>query len=85
MLPLANGKTANLEVLCQDEGFRKAVGAVLETVNKDLAQIEKIRRFTIASAPFTTENGMMTPTLKNRRHKIREAYWEALDALYGKG
>ena len=81
----ANGKTANLEVLCQDDGFRKAMASVLEPVNKDLAQIEKIRRFTIASAPFTTENGMMTPTLKIRRHKIREAYWEALDALYGKG
>ena len=81
----ANGKTANLEVLCEDDGFRKAIAAVLETVNKDLAQIEKIRRFTIASAPFTTDNGMMTPTLKNRRHKIRESYWEALDALYGKG
>jgi long-chain acyl-CoA synthetase len=80
-----NGKTANLEVLRDDEGFKKAVGQVLERINRDLAQIEKVRRFIIAREPFTTDNGMMTPTLKNRRHKIREAYWEELDALYGKG
>jgi len=27
----------------------------------------------------------MTPTLKVRRHKVRENYWEKLDALYGRG
>jgi len=80
-----NGRSANLETLCDDEGFRKAVGQVVDRVNKDLAQIEKIRRFVVAREAFTTENGMMTPTLKIRRHKIRENYWEKLDALYGRG
>ncbi|WPZ36064.1 long-chain fatty acid--CoA ligase [Thalassobaculum sp. OXR-137] len=81
----ANGKTANLSVLAEDEGFRKAVSAAIDRVNTDLAQIEKVRRFQVATEPFTTENGMMTPTLKIRRHKIRENYYERLDRLYGKG
>ncbi|MEQ8587799.1 MAG: long-chain fatty acid--CoA ligase [Thalassobaculaceae bacterium] len=81
----ANGKTANLAVLAEDEGFHKAVSAAIERVNADLAQIEKLRRFKIATEAFTTENGMMTPTLKIRRHKIREHYYERLDGLYGKG
>jgi long-chain acyl-CoA synthetase len=38
----------------------------------------------LADGPFTTENAMMTPTLKIRRHKIREAYWQRLDSLYGR-
>ncbi len=80
-----NGRTANIEALCDDEGFRKAVGQAVDRVNGDLAQIEKIRRFVVAREPFTTENGMMTPTLKIRRHKIRENYWEKLDGLYGRG
>lgn len=80
-----NGRSANLETLCDDEAFRKAVGQIVDRVNKELAQIEKIRRFVVAREPFTTENGMMTPTLKIRRHKIRENYWEKLDALYGRG
>jgi len=36
----------------------------------------------IASEPFTPSNGLMTPTLKIRRHAIRDAYCAALDALY---
>ncbi|MCR9070600.1 MAG: AMP-dependent synthetase/ligase [Alphaproteobacteria bacterium] len=81
----ANGKTANLAVLAEDEGFHKAVSAAVDRVNADLAQIEKVRRFKIATEPFTTENGMMTPTLKIRRHKIREHYYERLDGLYARG
>ncbi len=80
-----NGRAASLEALCDDDGFRKAVGQAVERVNGGLAQIEKIRRFVVAREPFTTENGMMTPTLKVRRHKVRENYWEKLDGLYGKG
>jgi long-chain acyl-CoA synthetase len=36
----------------------------------------------IASEPFATANGLMTPTLKIRRHAIRDAYCAELDALY---
>jgi len=36
----------------------------------------------IASEPFTPGNGLMTPTLKIRRHAIRDAYCAALNALY---
>ena len=46
--------------------------------------IERIRRFAIAPEGFTIDNGMMTPTMKVRRHKIVEAYGERLDGLYDK-
>jgi len=81
----AAGRPADLAALCDDEDFRKAVGQTVDRVNANLAQIEKIRRFIVASEAFTTDNGMMTPTLKIRRHKIRENYWEKLDALYARG
>ena len=32
---------------------------------------------------FTVENEMMTPTLKIRRHKVREKFSAQLEALYG--
>jgi long-chain acyl-CoA synthetase len=32
---------------------------------------------------FTIDNEMLTPSMKIRRHKIREVYGERLDALYG--
>ncbi|HXP12250.1 MAG TPA: long-chain fatty acid--CoA ligase, partial [Stellaceae bacterium] len=62
----------------------KAVNEAVARVNAVLPALERIRRFLIAEEPFTTTNGQMTPTLKIRRHIIRRAYGEALDALYEK-
>ena len=36
----------------------------------------------VADAPFTTDNGEMTPSLKVRRHVVRARYGTRLDALY---
>ena len=47
-----------------------------------LSPNERVRRFVIAGEAFTIANGQMTPTLKIKRHVIREAYGAALDALY---
>ena len=80
-----NGTSADLAALADNAAFKKAIGNAVDRVNENQALIEKVRRFIIASEPFTTDNGMMTPTLKIRRHKIREKYYETLDALYGKG
>ena len=44
--------------------------------------IEKVRRFILADEPFSVENEQLTPSMKIRRHIIREAYGERLDALY---
>ena len=81
----ANDAPADLAALAGDEDFTKAIAGVMERINANLSQIEKVRRVTIATEAFTTDNTMMTPTLKIRRHKIREAYWERLDGLYGRG
>lgn len=78
----ANGAEANLAALAENQDFAKAVNAVMDRVNANLSQIEKVRRIIIATEAFSTENAMMTPTLKIRRHKICEAYSERLNALY---
>jgi long-chain acyl-CoA synthetase len=75
-----------LAALAADPGFAKAIGAIVARANQALSPIERVRRFVIADEPFTVANGQMTPTLKIRRHTIREAYGPALDTLYdGKG
>lgn len=58
------------------------VSRAIERVNAGLSTIEKIRRHLVAPQPFTTDNLMLTPTMKIRRHVIRQHYGEALDALY---
>ena len=71
-----------MPTLAADPDFVKAIGAAVARVNQGLAPIERVRRFAIAGEPFTIANGQMTPTLKVRRHAIREAYGAALDTLY---
>jgi len=81
-----HGVKPELSALAADTGFAKAIGEIVARVNQTLSPIERIRRFVIADEPFTVANGQMTPTLKIRRHAIREAYGRALDTLYeGKG
>ena len=63
---------------------KEAVQTAVDRANSRLSQIEKVRRFIIADEPFGTENGQMTPTLKAKRHIIREVYGKKLDALYPK-
>ena len=60
----------------------KALSAAVDRVNQDLSVIEKVRRFILADEPFTVENQQLTPSIKIRRHVIKEVYGERLDALY---
>ena len=50
-----------------------------------LSPIERVRRFHVMPEPFSIENGLMTPTLKLRRHLIVKAYRDLIEGLYGAG
>lgn len=77
-----NGKPADIAALAEDDDFRKAIAAAVDRVNDDLSVIERVRRFIVTPEAFTIENQMMTPSLKIRRHIIRENYGDQLEALY---
>jgi long-chain acyl-CoA synthetase len=81
-----NAASVDLAGLAADPRFAKAIGAAVTRVNRTLAPVERVRRFVIASEPFTIANGQMTPTLKVKRHAVREIYTAAINSLYdGKG
>ena len=77
------GKGGDLEALREDADLHKALSAAVDRVNKNLSNIEKVRRFIVADEPFGIENGQMTPTMKIRRHVIKERWGTELEALYG--
>ena len=58
------------------------VGEAVARVNTDLSVVEKVRQFALADEAFTIENEEMTPSMKIRRHKIKERYGDRLDGLY---
>ena len=77
-----SGASCNFAALKDDPAFKAAIGVAVERVNADLSQVERIRRFIIADAPFAIENEQLTPSLKIRRHVLRDVYGARLDALY---
>ena len=80
----ANKRTCHFNILAKDPDFIRAVSEAVDRVNKELSVIEKVRRFILADEPFTVDNEMLTPSIKIRRHVIKEKYGERLDALYKK-
>jgi long-chain acyl-CoA synthetase len=78
----AQGRKA--DALRDDPEYMRALSAAVDRVNRELSVIEKVRRFILADAPFTVENQQLTPSIKIRRHVLKEVYGERLDALYKK-
>jgi long-chain acyl-CoA synthetase len=80
----ANGRPKDPASLRDDADYHRALSAAVDRVNADLSVIEKVRRFILADAPFSTDNEQLTASIKIRRHVIRAAYGERLDGLYKK-
>jgi long-chain acyl-CoA synthetase len=79
-----NDKPNDPAALAKDPAFQQTMAAGVERANAMLNNLERIRKFAIVDAPFTTENEMLTASLKIRRHKIREKFGAVLDGLYGR-
>jgi len=66
-----------------DQEINTLISEEVKKANESLSSIEKIRKFIVILEPFSTDNGLLTPTMKVRRHKVKEIYGEALNDLYG--
>ena len=55
---------------------------LLQDVNQELAEYEQLRMIVVAPAPWTIENGCLTPTLKIRRSRIEAAVEVQVNAWY---
>ena len=77
-----NSEKFDMGGLTRLPAFRSAMRAAVDRVNAELSVVEKVRQFAFADEPFTIENEQMTPSMKIRRHKIRELYGARMDALY---
>ena len=53
-----------------------------DRVNGQLSVIEKVRKFDLADEAFTIENEQMTPSMKIRRHVLKQVYADRIAALY---
>jgi long-chain acyl-CoA synthetase len=68
----------------RDPRIRADVQRAVDYANEAVSRAESIRAFTLVDGEFTEENGMLTPSLKVKRHAVHVAYADEIEALYTK-
>jgi long-chain acyl-CoA synthetase len=79
---IANDYKCDFAALSDNPMYKAALMTAVDRVNRDLSVIEKVRRVVVADAPFAIDNEQLTPSMKIRRHVLKDVYGARLDALY---
>ena len=69
-------------IVLEKEIKKEIIKEIIENINKNLAIVEKIKKFIVIDKDFTIENKMLTPTLKLKRKEIIKNYKQELENLY---
>jgi long-chain acyl-CoA synthetase len=72
------------DALASDDKVRGLLKAEVERLSEKFKGFESVREFALITEDFTTDNGMLTPSLKLKRRKVMEVHGPAIDALYTK-
>jgi len=69
-------------IVSEQEIKEEKIKLIIENTNKNLALIERIKKFIIINNEFTIDNGMLTPTLKLKRKEIIKNFLKQIESLY---
>ncbi len=72
------------EGIVKDDRVRALLKQEIDKLGAAFKGFESIQDFALVDQDFTTDNGMLTPSLKLKRRKVLEAYGPVIDALYAK-
>jgi long-chain acyl-CoA synthetase len=56
---------------------------IVEALNRELSQFERIKKFRLLPREFTIEAGELTPTMKVKRKAVEEHFAADIEAIYG--
>jgi long-chain acyl-CoA synthetase len=79
LAPPLSGDTA---ALLKDERVRSLFKKEIEKHSAEFKGFESVKDFALIADDFTTDNGMLTPSLKLKRRKVVEVYGALFDQLY---
>lgn len=71
----------SVEDLAKHPKVHEIIQREIDEMNEHLAQFEKVKKFTIVTEEFTTEN-FLTPSLKIKRKVVSEKYKKEIEAMY---
>lgn len=70
------------EELANDERVKQLIDSEVQTTCQKMKKYEVPHAWALV-APFTAANGMLTPKMSIRRHKVVEAYADVIALMYG--
>ncbi len=80
-----NGKRKSPEELCVDADVIALIREEIDPLQADFATFERVRDFRLLPAPFSIEDGTLTPTLKAVRRVVERKYAALIDEIYTAG
>ncbi|MGD0527254.1 MAG: long-chain fatty acid--CoA ligase [Polyangiaceae bacterium] len=72
------------EAIAKDDRVRSLLKQEIEKYGAAFKGFESIQDFALIAEDFTTDNGMLTPSLKLKRRKVLEVHGPVIEALYAK-
>lgn len=73
--------TTDAEII-KNQQVLKLIFSEISKFNKEFAQYEQVKKFTLLANPWTIEGGEVTPTLKPKRKVITAKYKDLIDRMY---
>jgi len=70
------------DALSEDDHVRRLVAEAVEDANRGFEEYERIKEFEIVADEWTEENSLLTPTMKKKRHEIREIHADKIESIY---
>jgi long-chain acyl-CoA synthetase len=79
----ANGVSGELAEILENDRFKKVIEAELDKYSEGKFKgFEKVKKFRLIPDEFTTDNDMMTPSLKLKRRNVIKNYQSLIDEMY---
>ncbi len=76
------GEFSSREGLIADSRVQSCYEGIVTSLNQNLAQFEKLKKFALLSEEFSSGNGTMTASLKIRRRAVEEHCREQIEKMY---
>ena len=72
----------NFASLCRSREVQDLIWGEIERVNRELARVETIKRFSLIEQILTAEDEELTPTMKLKRTYVNVKYKDLIDGMY---
>ena len=72
----------SLSDFTENDDINSEIQSYVDDLNRQFANPEQIKKFSILPRDFTIDHGELTPTLKIRRKQINENWSDVIESMY---